>query len=248
MLGTLENIFFSSKIETPENQFIEVHSNTSKEQGIFLQQIFDIVKPKKSLEVGLAFGISALFILEKHREFNNDRGSHLVIEPFSWGGVAEHNIEKEGLTKYVDIRYAKSYDILPKLYYEKCHIQFAYIDTLKLFDTILQDFYFIDKMLDVNGVFILDDCFWPGVQRVARFINSLPHYKFMAGHKKTKLSFKKKLAVGFLKSIIPLLPFKKRFYSTMNFKTDQELGLDYNCIAFQKIGEDERSWDWDSPV
>lgn len=250
MLKTIENIFTTSKIETSDNVFIPVHSHTSKEQGLFLQEIFDLVKPTKSLEVGLAYGISALFILEKHKQFKSENKSHLIIEPFPWGGAAEYNIEKEGLTQLVDIRYEKSHDVLPKLYFENYRIQYAYIDTLKLFDTVLQDFYFIDKILDVNGVIVLDDCDggWPGIQRVARFINTLPNYKVLARHNKTKLTIKKKIAITLLKTVINLLPFKKMFYSTINFKTDAELGLDYRCIAFKKMGEDERKWDWDSPV
>lgn len=247
MLPVLENIFSQMKIENPEGEFVKLHSNTSKEQGLFLQAMFDLVKPSKSLEVGMAFGISSLFILEKHKDYNNPEKAHIIIEPYPWGGIAEHNIKKEGLTKFADIRYVKSHDILPKLYYEQYHIQFAYIDTLKVFDTVLQDFYFIDKILDVNGVIIFDDCGggWPGVQRVARFVNTLPHYKILAVHNKTKLTAKKRITVSALKLVMNMLPFKKRFYSTLDFKTDAELCLDYRCIAFQKIAEDERKWDWD---
>lgn len=247
MLPLLETIFSTMEIENPKHEYVKLHSHTSKEQGLFLQEIFDLVKPSTSLEVGLAFGISSLFILEKHREYEHQAKAHLIIEPFPWDGVAEYNIEKAELIKYTDIRYLKSHDILPKLYYEQHRIQYAYIDTLKKFDTVLQDFYFIDKILDVNGVIIFDDCDggWLGIQRVARFVNTLPHYKVLAAHNKTKLTIKKKIAVSVLKFVINILPFKKRFYSTLNFKTDAELGLDYRCIAFQKTGEDERKWDWD---
>ncbi len=55
MLKILERIFENGTIETPQKQHIEVHSHTSKDQCIFLQEIFDKIAPKKSLEVGLAF-------------------------------------------------------------------------------------------------------------------------------------------------------------------------------------------------
>lgn len=250
MLKTLQDIFERYEIETPANETIKIHSNTSKEQGLFLQDIFDLVKPQKSLEVGLAFGISALFILEKHKQYNNKAKSHIVIEPFPWGGVAEHNIEKEGLTEFADIRYEKSHDVLPKLYYENHRIQFAYVDTTKLFDIVFQDFYFIDKILDINGVIILDDCGggWPGVQRVARFINTLPHYKLLKAHNKTKMSFKKQCTQKVISTIVKLVPFKGKFYSAICFKTDAELNLNYSCIAFQKISEDQRNWNFDVAI
>ena len=249
MLNRLKEIFESGKIEINQHgETIPLHSHTSKEQGIFLQNIFDVVKPVRSIEVGFAYGISAMFILEKYRESGAADGAHLVIEPDGyWGTAASYNIEKEGLTKYLQIRKDYSDKILPKLFYENYRIQYAYIDTTKQFDIVMQDFYFINKILDIGGVVILDDCggMWPGVQRLARFINTLPHYKVLAGHNKTKISRKKKNVQGLLYFLINSLPFKTKIFPTVSFHTDEQLGLDYSCIAFLKIDEDKRSWDWD---
>jgi hypothetical protein len=247
MLTTLTEIFGKMKIETPDHTFVELHSHTPKEQGFFLQKIFDEVQPVTSLEVGLAFGISTLFILEKHREKESLPGSHIVIEPFPFGGVAEHNLKKEGVLDLADIRYQRSDEVLPRLFYEGRRVQFAYVDTTKLFDTVMQDFYFIDKMLDVNGVFILDDCggAWPGIQRVARFINTLPHYRVFARHDRTDLSAKRRFFHKLTSAIIKRIPFKKSVFQTSSFLSNEDLGLDYACIAFQKIANDSRNWDWD---
>jgi len=250
MLESIKKIFESGTIQNSDGTFIPLHSNTSMEQGIFLQKMFDIVKPKKSLEVGFAYGISSLFILEKHRENGSNDGAHMVIEPDDyWGTAAVHNIEKEGLLKYLQIHRDYSDKILPKLYFENYRIQFAYIDTTKQFDVVMQDFYFINKVLDVGGVIILDDCggAWPGIQRVARFINTLPHYKILAKHSKISSKVLKTLTAKFQSAALSILPFKKKIYPTLNFKTDIEMGLNFNCIAFQKIEEDSRNWDWDKP-
>lgn len=249
MLKSLETIFESVSIEINEQgDRIPLHSNTSKDQGLFLQRIFDKVKPARSLEVGFAYGISSLFILEKHRENGSTDGAHIVIEPDSyWGNAAVYNIEKEGLSNYLQIHKDYSDKILTKLFQENYRIQYAYVDTTKQFDVIMQDFYFINKILDVGGVIILDDCggSWPGVQRVARFINTLPHYKVLEGHNELKYSFSKKVAKYALSFIINRLPFKKKLYETIDFKTDKELGLNYCCIAFIKTENDKRNWDWD---
>lgn len=249
MLKSLEKIFETHTIETSiEGECIPLHSNTSKEQGLFLQKIFDIVKPAKSLEVGFAYGISALFILEKHREIRSAERAHLVIEPDGyWGTAATYNIEKEGLTKYLQIRTDYSDIILPQLFYENYRIQYAYIDTTKQFDVVMQDFYFINKIMDVGGVVILDDCggAWPGVQRLARFINTLPHYHILEGHNKVVNSTSKKMILKIVSNAISILPFIKKLYITLDIKTDEQLGIDYSCIAFQKTAEDTRNWDWD---
>jgi len=249
MLKSLENIFETNTIEVDDlGERIPLHSNTSLEQGIFLQKIFDAIKPKKSIEIGFAYGISTMFILEKHRESGSPEKAHMVIEPDgSWGNAAIHNIQKEGLIEYLEVRKDVSDKVLPQLYHENYRIQYAYVDTLKQFDVVMQDFYFINKMLDVGGVIILDDCGggYPGIQRVARFINSLPHYKVLEGHNKLKDTRKKKAAESLLSLIVKLIPFTKRIYPTINFATDKELNLDYYCIAFQKTGPDQREWNWD---
>ncbi|MEO6731322.1 MAG: class I SAM-dependent methyltransferase [Ferruginibacter sp.] len=249
MLHSLEKIFETQTIEVSHTgERIPLHSNTSKEQGLFLQSVFDIIKPSTSLEVGFAYGISTLFILEKHREAESSNGAHLVIEPDSyWGNAAIHNIEIEGLSAYLQIRHGYSDKILTELFHANYRVQYAYIDTTKQFDVVFMDFYFINKMLDVGGVIILDDCGgnWPGVQRVARFINTLPHYKVLKGHGIVKNGYAKRLAQNTFSWMLDILPFKKKVYPSTSFKTDEWLGLNYSCIAFQKVAEDTRSWDWD---
>ena len=85
MLQVLNEIFELDTIEiNDKGERIPLHSNTSKEQGEFLQALFDLIRPKQTLEVGFAYGISTLFILEKHRQNNSNEGSHIVIEPDKW--------------------------------------------------------------------------------------------------------------------------------------------------------------------
>lgn len=69
MLKSLENIIETGSIEiNNEGERIPLHSHTSKDQCLFLQEMFDLVKPKRSVEVGFAYGISAMSILEMHRQ------------------------------------------------------------------------------------------------------------------------------------------------------------------------------------
>lgn len=104
-------------------------------------------------------------------------------------------------------------------------------------------------MLDVNGVLILDDCggSWPGIQKAARFLNSLPHYEFFSGFEKIPFTIKKKLAEAITTSLLKIVPFKNKFLPGFSFKTNYRLNLEYRCIAFKKISVDKRNWDWDAP-
>src|SRR3954471_5379839 len=145
MLETLSEIFRLNTIEINDSgQRIALHSNTSKKQGEFLQDVFDLVKPDSSLEVGFAYGISTLFILKKHYQNNSVDQCHIVIEPDDyWGPAAVHNIEKEGLLKYLQIKKGYSDKVLASLFLQDHRIQYAYVDTTKRFDIVMHDFYFI---------------------------------------------------------------------------------------------------------
>jgi predicted O-methyltransferase YrrM len=251
MLQTITDIYVNNTIERPDGSLIPLHSHTSMAQGLFLQEVMDDVKPVKSVEVGLAYGLSSLFILEKHREYSNGPKSHIMIEPGPdyWEGVAEHNIEKSGLTSYADYRYDFSDKVLPQLYSQQHKVQFGYIDTTKIFDIVLQDFYFIDKILEVGGVIVLDDCGgnWQGVQKVARYINSLPHYKLYKRHQEVTKSSKFRTAEKMVSKMINLIPFKRKIYPSYSFRTDRQLGINYYCLAFRKLSDDKRDWSWDAP-
>lgn len=250
MLEILKDIFDKKTIEiNSSGERTELHSHTSMNQGLFLQEVLEDVKPAATLEIGLAYGISSMFILEKLKEFGNAAKSHIIVEPYPWNGVAEYNIEKAGLSYLTDYRYKKSDEVLPPLYYEKHEIQFAYVDTTKLFDVVLTDFYFIDKILVPGGVIVLDDCGggWPGVQRVARFVNSLPHYELYKQHSEVVGSAKRNAAQSAVESLIAAIPYKGKFFAGHSFLSDRKLGLNFQCLAFRKKHNDERPWSADFP-
>lgn len=248
MLKILEEIYALNSIEDSNGERRPLHSHTFKDQGLFIQEMFDLAKVKQSLEVGLAYGISTLWILEKHRQKQSAPKSHIVIEPFPWGNTALHNIKKEGLENFIEIKNELSDKVLTQLYLDKKNIQFAYVDTTKVFDVVLQDFYFIDKILDVNGIVIIDDCDTPGINKVVRFINTLPHYVIVGRHAKVKRGWKYSLLEKLLSFALNLIPFKSQVFPNLSLKTSSELNINYRCIAFKKIAVDERRWDWDKPL
>ncbi len=249
MLKELEKIFSTGMIEINEvGESVKVHSNTTIEQGLFLQKVFKLIKPINTLEVGLAYGISALFILEMHKEYNHGKGVHIAIEPDEyWGKGAIKNIENAGLSSYFKVERCFSDEFLPIMYNNGYRIQYAYVDTTKRFDIVFQDCYFLDKILDIGGVIILDDCggSWPGVQRVARYMLNLPHYKLLDKTGKYKYSKIDRIKNLVTNIYIKALPFKSLFFKQYNLISDQNLGIDYQCLVFQKTCDDNRDWKWD---
>ena len=102
--------------------------------------------------------------------------------------------------------------------------------------------------MDVNGIVVLDDCFWPGVKKVVRYINSLPNYEVVGKFQQLTESKKKKVLRTFYEFVLKILPFKKKLFPEKDFCSSEVLKLNYQCIAFKKNAVDERNWDWDKPL
>jgi len=84
------------------------------------------------------------------------------------------------------------------------------------------------------------------VQRVVRFVNNLPHFKILNKHEKLECCKKEAFAEKVISTLINIIPFKNKVFNTISLKTHRHLGLDYSCIAFQKIAEDIRAWNWEA--
>jgi len=41
-----------------------------------------------------------------------------------------------------------------------------------------------------------------------------------------------------------LIPRAEQFFSGEMLKLDEDLGVNAQCVAFRKIKEDDRNWDW----
>jgi predicted O-methyltransferase YrrM len=245
MNDVLTEIFRTKTVQDQNGVPRPLHSNTEYEQGLFLQGIIEEIKPQNTIEIGLAYGVSSLFILEAIKDVNNSK--HVIIEPYPdeyWDNIGLINIEKAGFTDRVEFYNDFSYNILPKLYLEGRKFQFAYIDTTKLFDIVHTDVFYILKMLDIGGVFVLDDVSFPSLRKLSRYISKLPFVEIYSAHKADKLSFKKKFISRLFFGSLKLIPLKKYFLQDVDVTSDANNNINYHCIAFRKTAEDNRSWDW----
>jgi hypothetical protein len=69
------------------------------------------------------------------------------------------------------------YIALPELVKRKCRIDFAYIDGWHTFDYVLLDFFYIDKMLNTQGIVAFNDAGYLSVHRVLKFMISHRKYR-----------------------------------------------------------------------
>jgi predicted O-methyltransferase YrrM len=124
-----------------------------------------------SVEVGLGYGISSLFICEALSQVQAER--HIVIDPYQfpgWGGIGLKNLKEAGYEGLVDFREVSSHLALPHLEAEGMKIDFAFVDGWHTFDYALVDFFYIDRLLRIGGLIVFDDALYPSIRKVCRYI------------------------------------------------------------------------------
>ena len=222
------------------NQAVKIHSETPRGQCEFLQKIITENEFKNSIEIGFAFGLSTLAILESISKKN---GSHCVIDPFEtthWQGIGLELVKQAGYSSSLEFIGDYSYKVLPKFLEQGRKFDFAYIDSIKMFDGILVDFFFLDKILNTGGIIVFDDVQWPGIRKVLRYISQFPNYMVYAQLPKNKPESKTRKIMKLLKKI----PKSYKIFKEDILLSDFDLGINTICVAIKKIGPDNRNWDW----
>ena len=218
---------------------VKVQASISTAKGQFLQKLVRELDPTVSLEVGLAHGISALFICDALNPRNGTQ--HITIDPNqhggpwgdSWEGIGIANLRRAGYGDIVRLIEEPSYRALAELESSGQRIDFAFIDGWHTFDFTLVDFFFIDRMLKVGGVVAFDDADWRAVRKVCRFVKT--NLAYDVNGQGPESSLKRRLSERLLRHS----PFRM----LLPPETDRSLGLAGSCIAFRKKAHDGRRWD-----
>jgi predicted O-methyltransferase YrrM len=242
----LKEIFESKSVQDANGARFSLHSNTSIEQCLYIDKIMQQIRPEICIEIGLAYGVSALQILDSMGKFHTDF-KHIIIDPYQdvdWKGIGLLNIDRAGYKNRVDFYQQLSDQVLPTLYIKNTKIDFAYVDSTKVFDTLMVDVFYITKMLNIGGVIILDDCDFPGIRMLVRFMAKHPSLEIVGGFNKDVVSLKGRIAGQVASFFLKNIPLRKRKLSRINIETDEQLKVNFKCIAFKKIAEDTRNWDW----
>jgi predicted O-methyltransferase YrrM len=169
----------SREVRTIDGQLRQLHSNIDEAEGKFIQNVIRELKPKCSIEIGCAYGISSLFICEALADVGAER--HIIIDPYQLGsghegpdsgyeGIGLLNLKRAGLDRIVDFHAELSFRCLPRLLEQGVKADFAFVDGMHTFDYAFADFFFLDKMLGPGGVVIFDDLGYPSIRKLCRYI------------------------------------------------------------------------------
>ncbi len=151
-------------------------------EGEVIYQCLKDIGASQTMEVGLAYGMSALHICEAICDQQDAR--HIAIDPLQsseWRNIGLLNLDRAALLPIVDFYGAPSDEVLPHLCKENTCVDFALIDGSHLFDDAFVDFYYVDKLMRPEGIVCMDDLWMPAIQKVARFFVRNRSYQIVDG-------------------------------------------------------------------
>ena len=174
----LREMVESHSAQDPAGVRHEVHSGIHVRCAEALYQAVLQRRPHLTVEVGMAFGWSTLAILTALEEIGAD-GRLVSIDPYqkaSWHNCGIAAVERAGLAPRHRLIERPDYLALPGMLQDKAEVDFGYIDGNHTFDYVLLDFWYFDRLLRVGGVVGFNDCDWPAVHKVLKFV--LTHRRY----------------------------------------------------------------------
>ena len=231
---------------------IPIHSEISVAEGEALQRLIRQLRPEVTLEIGCAYGISALYICEALAEVGGRK--HIIIDPHQlthWKGAGLFTLERAGFASLVEFHALSSHLALPRLEMEGATIGLALIDGWHTFDYAMIDFFYVDRLLQVGGVVMLDDtAAYAAIRKLARYIAT--HRQYVALKNDGIALGEAPRSAPFARPSGAVRRLAERVLHPKFVHSDSLLGLPPdNFIAFKKTAEDllgdgsggSRRWD-----
>lgn len=249
MNEVLESIYQHRQVETRNGKQLRLTDGVDRNVVKFLQEIVGELRPPVSLEVGMAYGISSLAICEVLAD--QEVARHIVVDPFqnrpgpwgaSWEGIGLYNLERAGYQSFVEFLEEPSFFALPRLAQQGVRVDFAFIDGMHTFDYVLNDFFYVDKLLSIGGVVAFDDVNWPSVRKALRYILTNRSYEVVETSESVGRppSWKQRLA----RQVGRVVPQTRLLFKEEYVQHDLDLGITRSRgVALKKIAEDTRSED-----
>ena len=234
----------STKLTTlSDGTRVPVRGNIGSESGEIIQRTIEVTRPSMGIEVGLAFGISTLYILDAMQRHGGGllTGMDPAQHDATWRGGGLHNVRRAGFSDRYSFFEEPSQIVLPRLTAAGTRVQFAFIDGWHTFDHALVDFFFIDRMLDVGGIIVIDDLGYPAIRRLCHFILSNRDYTIFDLARYPAQTFKKRLKHVAQTILYPVV--RDNFTPDATVRAQQWILETVHLLALRKEAGDRRSFD-----
>ena len=126
----------------------------------------------RTIEVGLGYGISALFICKALLRNGDPAARHVVIDPYQatrFANCGLQVLEEAGVASLVEHHVEESQIALPRFLSEGRRFELAFVDGNHRFDRIFLDLVYLGRLLGPGAIVFVDDYQLPAVARAASF-------------------------------------------------------------------------------
>jgi len=245
MVPLLQEILRTGRVRSvDESSEIPLDSAVTADVGEFLQGLITSRQAKCTLEIGLAYGVSALFICEALEKNGGMR--HIAIDPnqsTQWQGIGINNLRLAGFAGLAELHELPAHLALASLESRGTRVEFAFIDGWHTFDYALTDFFHVDRLLSVGGVVVFDDAFFPGVHEVCRYVATNHAYRVI-GTTERVADYRPSRRTRVARWAARRSGLARKLLKSKFVVPDENLGFtpDCRCVAFEKLREDTRGW------
>ena len=152
---------------------IDGHTRIAAREGMWLYDLCRSTQPRRTLEVGLAYGFSTLFFLAALKA--NGQGEHWAVDPAQsmlWKGVGAARASVVGMDESFHFEPEPSLQALSRFAREGLSFDVIFIDGAHLFDFALVDFVLASNVCAPSGYIVFDDVWLPAIRKVVSFIRT----------------------------------------------------------------------------
>jgi predicted O-methyltransferase YrrM len=141
-------------------------------EGESLREWVERERATKTVEVGLGYGISTLFI-GAGLLANGDRDArHVAIDPHQeteFSNLGRTLLAEAGVWELVDFFPEESQIVLPRLLEERRRFDLAFVDGNHRFDGVFLDLVYLGRLVRPGGIVFVDDAQLRSVARAVSF-------------------------------------------------------------------------------
>jgi len=128
-------------------------------------------KAVRTIEIGLAYGISTLFIGQGLLSSGGRNARHIAIDPYqsNFKNCGLQLLEEAGIADIVEHYPEESQIALPRFVNEGREFDFAFVDGSHLFDRVFLDLMYLGRLVRPGSIIFVDDYQSPAVARAVSF-------------------------------------------------------------------------------
>src|SRR5499425_3494172 len=139
--------------------------------GDVLRDLLLAENPSTVIEIGLAYGSSALAIAEALAAAGSNKARHVIVDAYQkqFHGSGWAAIVGAGLAGLCSLVQERSQIVLPRLLDDGFVADAAFVDGSHIFHNVFVDLFYLRELVRPGGLVILDDCSYPSVATAARY-------------------------------------------------------------------------------